>query len=257
MYKVVLIRHGESVWNKENRFTGWVDVDLSEKGIFEAHRAGKALKEAGFNFDIAYTSLLKRANGTLDIILNEMALEVPIKRTWRLNERHYGALQGLNKAETATKYGEDQVKIWRRGYDVAIPPLTKDSPMYPGNDPVYKDLKPDEIPLSENLKNVVDRTVPYWNDVIVPEILNGKKVIVAASGNSLRALVKYLDNMSPEEIMEFNMPTAIPLVYELENADSNLSKNVGALRVIRKYFLADEKTLNESLNAVVSQGKVK
>lgn len=246
MYKVVLIRHGESVWNKENRFAGWVDVDLTEKGVSEAHRAGKSLKDAGFEFDIAFTSVLMRAQKTLDIVLAELGEQgIPVCKSWKLNERHYGALQGLNKSETAAKYGEDQVKLWRRGYDVAIPPLSKESDMYPGKDPKYADLKGSELPLSENLKDVVNRVVPYWNQSIAPEIKSGKKVIVAASGNSLRALVKYLDNMSETEIVEFNMPTGIPLVYELDND----------LKPIKKYFLAADDVLKQALDSVVNQGK--
>ncbi len=246
MYKIILIRHGESVWNKENRFTGWVDVDLTELGEQEAHKAGQLLKEKGFVFDLAFTSLLKRANKTLEIILHEMNLSnIEIKKSWRLNERHYGALQGLDKSETAEKYGEEQVKIWRRGYDVVIPPLDKDSEMYPGNNPLYADIPEVDLPLSENLKDVVARTVPYWEEEIAPAIKAGRQIIITASGNSLRALVKYLDNMSEEEIMEFNFPTAIPLVYEL---DENL-------KPISRYFLADEVALQTALAKVVNQGK--
>jgi 2,3-bisphosphoglycerate-dependent phosphoglycerate mutase len=247
MYKIVLIRHGESLWNKENRFAGWVDVDLSDKGIEEAHNAGIKLKNSGYGFDLAYTSYLKRANRTLDIVLQEMGLDIPVNKSWKLNERHYGSLQGLNKSEMATKYGEDQVKKWRRGYDTAIPPLTIDSPMYPGNDPLYKDLKPEEIPLSENLKMVVERVVPYWEEVIVPELKAGKKIIISASGNSLRALVKHIEGLSAEEIVEFNMPTAIPYVYEL---DENL-------KVLKKYFLASEAELKTALETVANQGRAK
>jgi 2,3-bisphosphoglycerate-dependent phosphoglycerate mutase len=247
MYKIVLIRHGESVWNKENRFAGWVDVDLTDKGVEEAHNAGKKLLSNGFVFDLAYTSMLKRANKTLDIVLSEMGLNIPIKKSWRLNERHYGSLQGLNKSEMASKYGEDQVKLWRRGYDTPIPPLTKDSPMYPGNDPLYKDLKEDEIPLSENLKMVVERVIPYWEGEIVPNIKSGKHIIVSASGNSLRALIKYIENLSPDEIVEFTMPTAIPYVYEL---DDNL-------KVVKKYFLASEEELKIAIDTVKNQGKAK
>ena len=247
MYKIVLIRHGGSVWNKENRFAGWVDVDLTDKGVEEAHNAGKKLLSNGFVFDLAYTSMLKRANKTLDIVLSEMGLNIPIKKSWRLNERHYGSLQGLNKSEMASKYGEDQVKLWRRGYDTPIPPLTKDSPMYPGNDPLYKDLKEDEIPLSENLKMVVERVIPYWEGEIVPNIKSGKHIIVSASGNSLRALIKYIENLSPDEIVEFTMPTAIPYVYEL---DDNL-------KVVKKYFLASEEELKIAIDTVKNQGKAK
>ncbi len=247
MYKVVLIRHGESVWNKENRFAGWVDVDLSPKGIEEAHNAGKKLKANGYDFDLAYTSYLQRASKTLDIVLNEMGLNIPINRSWKLNERHYGSLQGLNKSEMATKYGEDQVKLWRRGYDTPIPPLSKDDAMYPGKDPLYKDLKPEEIPLSENLKMVVERVVPYWNNEIVPNIKAGKKVIISASGNSLRALIKHIENLSPEDIVEFTMPTAIPYVYELDND----------MKVLRKYFLATDDELKVAIDTVKNQGKAK
>lgn len=248
MYKVVLIRHGESLWNKENRFAGWVDVDLSEKGIEEAHNAGKKLLEENYSFDLAYTSFLKRANKTLDIVLEEMNIKnIPVIRSWKLNERHYGSLQGLNKSEMAKKYGEEQVKMWRRGYDVAIPPLSKEDPMYPGNDPMYKDMKQDEIPLSENLKMVVERVVPYWDNEIAPKIKSGKKIIIAASGNSLRALIKYLENLSPEEIVEINVPTAIPLVYELDNQ----------LKVTKKYYLASEDQLKNALETVTNQGKAK
>jgi 2,3-bisphosphoglycerate-dependent phosphoglycerate mutase len=248
MYKVILIRHGESLWNKENRFAGWVDVDLSEKGVQEAHNAGKKLLREGYAFDLAYTSFLKRASKTLDIVLGEMNLkEIPIIRSWKLNERHYGSLQGLNKSEMAKKYGEEQVKMWRRGYDVAIPPLNKEDPMYPGNDPLYKDVKKEELPLSENLKMVVERVVPYWNDEIVPHIKNGKKIIIAASGNSLRALIKHLEKLSAEEIVEINVPTAIPLVYELNDN----------LEVIKKYYLASEEQLRQALDTVANQGKAK
>lgn len=247
MYKIILIRHGESIWNKENRFAGWVDVDLSEKGVEEAHNAGMKLKSEGYIFDLAYTSYLKRASKTLDIVLEEMGLTIPIVTTWKLNERHYGSLQGLNKSEMATKYGEEQVKKWRRGYDTAIPPLSKDDPMYPGNDPLYKGLRPEEIPLSENLKMVVERVVPYWNNEIVPKMKEGKNIIISASGNSLRALIMHIENLSPEEIVEFNMPTAVPYVYELDND----------LKVISKYFLASDEELKKALETVANQGKAK
>jgi len=248
MYKVVLIRHGESLWNKENRFAGWIDVDLSEKGIEEAHDAGKKLLTENYLFDLAYTSFLKRAVRTLDIVLNEMNLtDISVIRSWKLNERHYGSLQGLNKSEMANKYGEDQVKMWRRGYDVAIPPLSKEDLMYPGNDPLYKDLKPEDIPLSENLKMVVERVVPYWNDEIVPNIKLGKKIIISASGNSLRALIKHLEKLSVEEIVDVNVPTAIPLIYELDSE----------LEVIKKYYLANEEQLKKALETVTNQGKAK
>jgi len=249
MYKLVLVRHGQSVWNKENRFTGWVDVDLTEKGVEEAHKAGRELREKGFIFDLAYTSVLKRAIKTLDIILGEMDEKgIEVRKSWKLNERHYGALQGLNKAETAAKYGEEQVKIWRRGYDVKIPQLTKDSPMYPGKDPLYKDLKESEIPLAENLKDVVEkRVVPYWNEEIAPEILKGRKIIISGTGNSLRGLIKHLENISDKDIIDLNIPTGIPLIYEL---DENL-------KPLKKYYLASPEELKKAIDTVVNQGKAK
>ena len=246
MYKLVLIRHGESVWNKENRFTGWVDVDLTEKGVGEAHLAAKKLEENGFTFDIAFTSVLKRAYRTLDLILEYMGEKnIEIHKSWKLNERFYGALQGLNKSETAAKYGEEQVQIWRRGYDVPIPPITKESEMYPGKDPLYADLNESEIPLFENLKMVVERVVPYWESDIAPQIKNNKSVIVAASGNSLRALLKHIENMPEEEIVKFEFPTGIPLVCELDEQ----------LKLVKRYFLADEEELKTAIEAVISQGK--
>ncbi|MCS7299478.1 MAG: 2,3-diphosphoglycerate-dependent phosphoglycerate mutase [Spirochaetia bacterium] len=248
MYKMVLVRHGESVWNKENRFTGWTDVDLSERGVEEAKKAGKVLKENGFTFDIAFTSVLKRAINTLHIILSEMdLLWIPEYKSWRLNERHYGALQGLNKSEMADKYGEEQVKIWRRSYDVPPPALEKSDPRYPGNDPRYKHLKPEEIPLTESLKDTVARVIPYWEEVIAPTIKEGKKIIISAHGNSLRALVKYLDNISDTEIVELNIPTGIPLVYEL---DQNL-------KPINKYYIGDPEEVKRAMEAVAAQGKSK
>jgi len=248
MYKIVMVRHGESVWNKENRFTGWTDVDLSEKGIEEAKKGGKILKENGYVFDVAFTSVLKRAINTLHIILAEMdLLWIPEYKHWRLNERHYGALQGLNKAEMAEKYGEEQVKIWRRSYDVPPPPLTKDDPRYPGHDPRYKDLKEEEIPLCESLKDTVARVLPYWNEVIAPTIKEGKRVIIVAHGNSIRALVKYLDNISDQDIVEVNIPTGIPLVYEL---DENL-------KPINRYYLGDPEEVRKAMEAVAAQGKAK
>lgn len=248
MYKVVLLRHGESIWNKENRFTGWTDVDLSEKGIFEAKQAGFILKKEGFVFDIAYTSVLKRAIRTLWIVLDEMdLLWIPIIKNWRLNERHYGALQGLNKSETAQKYGEEQVKIWRRSYDIQPPALEKSDIRYPGLDPRYKDLSDNQLPLTECLKDTVERFVPYWENTIAPMIKSGKKVIIAAHGNSLRALVKYLDNISDSDIVELNIPTGIPLIYEL---DENLNS-------IRSYYLGDEEKIKEAKEAVAAQGKSK
>ncbi len=248
MYKIVIIRHGESVWNRENRFCGWVNVDLTEKGVSEARKAGKKLKEGGFSFDLAFTSLLLRANKTLDLILEEMGTpNIEIRKSWKLNERHYGALQGLNKSETAAKYGEKQVQIWRRGYDVPIPPLTKDSDMYPGKDPLYADLKEAEIPLSENLKAVVSRVVPYWQNEIVPTIKAGKHVIIAASGNSLRALLKHIEDMSEADIVEFNFPTGIPMVCELDDQ----------FKLTKRYFLASPEELKAALDAVANQGKIK
>ena len=248
MYKVVLLRHGESVWNKENKFTGWTDVNLSEKGIIEANQAGKTLKEEGYSFDIAYTSVLKRAIKTLWITLEGMDLMwIPVIRDWRLNERHYGALQGLNKAETAAKYGDDQVLIWRRSYDCPPPMLKKTDERYPGNDPRYANLDEKDTPLTECLKDTVDRFLPYWHKSIAPAIKSGKKVIIAAHGNSLRALVKYLDNISEEEIVKLNIPTAVPLVYEL---DENL-------KPIKNYYLGDQQAIKNAMNAVANQGKAK
>jgi 2,3-bisphosphoglycerate-dependent phosphoglycerate mutase len=248
MYKVVLIRHGESVWNKENRFTGWTDVDLSEKGMAEAREGGRALKKSGYVFDIAYTSVLKRAIRTLWIVLDELdQMWIPVCRSWRLNERHYGALQGLNKSETAAKYGDSQVKIWRRSYDIQPPALTPDDERYPGKDPRYKGLKQEELPLTECLKDTVARFLPFWHETIAPAILSGKRVLVAAHGNSLRALVKYLDNIPEHEIVELNIPTGVPLVYELD-AD---------LRPIKHEYLGDQEKIKAAMEAVASQGKAK
>jgi 2,3-bisphosphoglycerate-dependent phosphoglycerate mutase len=248
MHKVVLLRHGESTWNKENRFTGWTDVDLSEKGLQEAKKAGQVLKVEGYNFDIAYTSVLKRAIRTLWITLDEMDLMwIPVIRNWRLNERHYGALQGLNKAETAQKFGEDQVKIWRRSYDIQSPALEKTDERYPGKDPRYKELSEKELPLTECLKDTVARFVPYWEKTIAPTIKSGKKVVIAAHGNSLRALVKYLDNIPDKEIVELNIPTGIPLVYEL---DDNLKS-------IKSYYLGDADEIAKAAASVANQGKAK
>jgi len=248
MYKIVLLRHGESTWNKENRFTGWTDVDLSEKGKEEAKKAGQTLKREGFLFDIAYTSVLKRAIRTLWTVLDEMDLMwIPVIRNWRLNERHYGALQGLNKSETAQKYGDAQVKIWRRSYDIQPPALDKNDERYPGKDPRYKELNENELPLTECLKDTVERFVPYWEDVIAPTVKSGKKVIIAAHGNSLRALVKYLDNVSDEEIVELNIPTGIPLIYELTED----------LKAIKSYYLGDPEEIEKAAKAVANQGKAK
>jgi len=248
MHKLVLLRHGESVWNKENRFTGWKDVDLSEKGLGEAKQAGQVLKEQGFTFDIAFTSVLKRAIRTLWITLDGMDLMwIPVHRTWRLNERHYGALQGLNKTETAQQHSEEQVKIWRRSYDIPPPPLEKSDERYPGNDPRYKELIEKDLPLTECLKDTVARFMPAWNDMIAPRVKEGKKVIIAAHGNSLRALVKYLDNVSEEEIVGLNIPTGMPLVYELD-AD---------LKPLKHYYLGDEEAVRKAMEAVANQGKAK
>lgn len=248
MYKVVLLRHGESDWNKQNRFTGWTDVDLSEVGIKEAAEAGELLMKEGYTFDVAYTSVLKRAIRTLWITLDKMDLMwIPVYRSWRLNERHYGALQGLNKAETAAKFGEDQVKIWRRSYDIPPPPLEKTDPRYPGNDPRYADLTEGALPLTECLKDTVARFLPYWHDVIAPTVKLGKRVLIAAHGNSLRALVKYLDNVSDKDIVELNIPTGMPLVYELDKG----------LKTIKSYYLGDPEKVKTAMAAVAAQGKAK
>ncbi|MGO9611472.1 MAG: 2,3-diphosphoglycerate-dependent phosphoglycerate mutase [Dissulfurispiraceae bacterium] len=248
MKKLVLLRHGESIWNKENRFTGWTDVGLSEKGVQEAIQSGRTLFKEGYVFDIAYTSVLKRAIKTLWHVLEEMDLMwIHVHHSWRLNERHYGALQGLNKAETAERHGMEQVKIWRRSYDVPPPPLTPDDPRYSGNDPRYADLSPEEIPVTECLKDTVTRFLPYWHTVIAPAVTAGKRVLVAAHGNSLRALVKYLDNISDETIVGVNIPTGIPLVYELEDN----------LRPIRSYYLGDPEEVKKAAQAVADQLKQK
>ena len=244
MHRVVLLRHGESTWNQENRFTGWKDVDLTDKGKNEAREAGRLLKEAGFTFDIAFTSVLKRAMKTLNIALEEMdELWLPVTKHWRLNERHYGALTGLNKAETAAKHGEAQVKIWRRSYDIPPPPLSKDDERYSGRDPRYAALKPEEIPASESLKDTVARFLPYWHECIAPAIASGQRVLIAAHGNSLRALVKYLDNVGENEIVELNIPTGIPLVYELDDQ----------LKPIRHYYLGDQAAAAAKAAAVANQ----
>lgn len=248
MYKVVLLRHGESVWNKENLFTGWTDVDLSEKGFQEAHEAGRTLKSEGYAFDVAYTSVLKRAIRTLWIALDEMDLMwIPVVRDWRLNERHYGALQGLNKAETAAKYGEAQVKLWRRSYDIRPPALEESDPRYPGADPRYKNLGKDQLPLTECLKDTVARFLPCWHQAIAPDIQSGKRVLIAAHGNSLRALVKFLDKISDAEIVGLNIPTGVPLVYEL---DDNL-------KPVHHSYLGDQARIQAATEAVASQGNVK
>jgi 2,3-bisphosphoglycerate-dependent phosphoglycerate mutase len=248
MPTLVLLRHGESDWNRENRFTGWTDVDLSHKGREEAADAGKVLSAAGLTFDVAYTSVLKRAIRTLWIAMDEMdLLWVPVFRSWRLNERHYGALQGLNKSETAEKFGEDQVKIWRRSYDIPPPPLDATDERYPGHDPRYRHLGPEELPLTECLKDTVARFLPYWEQHIAPAVREGKKVLIAAHGNSLRALVKYLGDISEEEIVNLNIPTGMPLVYEL---DSNL-------KPLKSYYLGDAEKVKAAMEAVASQGKKK
>lgn len=227
MIKLVLVRHGESIWNLENKFTGWTDVELSSNGIKEAKEAGSLLKENGFTFDIAFTSVLKRANDTLDIILKELDLDIEIKKSWKLNERHYGALQGLNKDETRKKYGEEQVKLWRRSSNVRPPELTKEDSRYPGNDIKYKDLTEEELPLTENLNDTIKRVITYFNSDIKKELLNNKKVIIVAHGNSLRALMKYLDNMNEEDTVKLELDTGRPIIYELNND----------LKPIKHYYL--------------------
>ncbi|MCC7124732.1 MAG: 2,3-diphosphoglycerate-dependent phosphoglycerate mutase [Acidobacteria bacterium] len=244
MYKVVLLRHGESTWNKENRFTGWTDVDLSEKGREEARAAGQLLKQDGYAFDLAFTSVLTRAIRTCWMTLDELGeLWIPVERSWRLNERHYGALQGLNKAETAAKHGDAQVKIWRRAYDIPPPPLTPDDERHPSHDRRYADLDPSELPLTESLKDTVARFLPYWHERIAPAIRDGKRVLIAAHGNSLRALVKYLDNIPEADIVELNIPTGIPLVYELDED----------LKPLRSYYLGDAEAAKKAAAAVANQ----
>lgn len=246
MKKIVLLRHGESTWNKENRFTGWTDVDLTPKGLEEAKNAGRLLREQGFIFDIAYTSVLKRAIRTLWITLDELdQMWIPVRNTWRLNERHYGALQGLNKAETANKYGDEQVLIWRRSYNTRPPALTSEDDRYPGTDPRYADLAKQDIPLTECLEDTVARFMPYWNETIAPQVATGKRVIITAHGNSIRALVKYLDNISDQDILTCNIPTGVPLVYEL---DDNL-------KPIRNYYLGDQSNVEKAMQAVANQGR--
>ncbi len=248
MYKLVLVRHGQSTWTLENRFTGWTDVGLTDQGRAEAHSAGKLLREGGYLFDVAYTSVLKRAIETLWIIMEEMDLEwIPIINAWQLNERHYGALQGLNKAEMAEKFGEAQVKIWRRSYDVPPPGLELDDQRHPRFDPRYHALTPAQLPATESLKITLERVLPYWHATLAPAIQSGKKVLVAAHGNSLRAMVKYLDNISDQEIPELNIPTGIPLVYELNES----------LKPIRHYYLGDAEAAAKAAAAVANQGKVK
>jgi 2,3-bisphosphoglycerate-dependent phosphoglycerate mutase len=244
--KCVLLRHGESTWNAENRFTGWTDVDLSQRGRIEAKRAGQTLKASGYSFDVAFTSVLKRAIRTLWIVLDELdVMWTPIHHSWRLNERHYGALQGLNKADTAAKYGEGQVKIWRRSYDIQPPALTADDSRSPSHDLRYKDLDPRDIPLTECLRDTVARFLPYWHETIAPRIRLGQRVLIAAHGNSLRALVKYLDRVSDIAIVDLNIPTGVPLVYELD-AD---------LKPITHYYLGDPEEIRKAQEAVAHQGK--
>ena len=246
--KLVLLRHGESTWNKENRFTGWTDVDLSEQGISEAKNAGELLKKEGYVFDLAFTSVLKRAIRTLWLTLDGLDLMwIPVERAWQLNERHYGALQGLNKAETAAKFGEEQVKIWRRSYDIQPPALDKKDERYPGNDPRYKNLSETELPYTECLKDTVNRVVPFWNKKIAPSIKNGQKIIIVAHGNSLRALVKHLDKIPDNEIVELNIPTGTPLVYEL---DDNLN-------ALNHYYLGNAEEIARKAKEVANQAKAK
>ncbi len=246
MTNLILLRHGESIWNKENRFTGWTDVDLSEKGIQEAKQAGKILKKEGYSFDVAFTSVLKRAIRTLWIVQDEMNLMwLPVNISWRLNERHYGALQGLNKAEIAAKYGEDQVLKWRRSYDIRPPALEKTDERSPGNDPKYKDIDNKDLPLTECLKDTVERFLPYWHEVIVPLIRSDKRVIISAHGNSIRALVKYVDDVSDVDIVGINIPTGVPLIYELDES----------LKPIKNYYLGDPDEIKRATETVARQGK--
>lgn len=244
MKTLVLLRHGESDWNRENRFTGWTDVDLSEKGVQEGIAAGQQMKKDGYVFDVVFTSVLKRAIKTMNLALEQMdLLWLPVHKSWRLNERHYGALQGLNKAETAEKHGMEQTNIWRRSYDIPPPPLTPDDERYPGKDPRYASLSADELPLTECLKDTVERFLPYWHETIAPVVNSGQRVLIAAHGNSLRALVKYLDNVSDEEIVGLNIPTGIPLVYELDDE----------LQPIRHFYLGDPEAIKKATEAVAGQ----
>jgi 2,3-bisphosphoglycerate-dependent phosphoglycerate mutase len=248
MYKLVLVRHGQSTWNLENRFTGWTDVGLTDLGVEEAHTAGQLLREGGYDFDIAYTSVLKRAIQTLNIVQDELDLEwIPVIRAWQLNERHYGALQGLNKAETAEKFGDAQVKVWRRSYDVPPPALDWDDERHPRFDRRYAALMPEQLPATESLKLTLERVLPYWHATLAPEITSGKRVLIAAHGNSIRALVKYLDNISDADIPELNIPTGVPLVYELDSD----------LKPIRHYYLGDPEEAARKAAAVANQAKVK
>ena len=248
MYKLVLVRHGQSTWNLENRFTGWTDVGLTEQGVAEAHEAGRLLREGGYTCDVAYTSVLKRAIKTLWIVMEEMGLEwIPVIRAWQLNERHYGALQGLNKAEMAAKFGEEQVHIWRRSYDTPPPALELTDERHPKFDPRYASLSPKEIPATETLKITLERVLPYWHSTLAPAIKSGQRVLVAAHGNSLRAMVKYLDNVSDEEIPGLNIPTGVPLVYELDEE----------LKPLEHYYLGDPEAIAKKAAAVAAQGKAK
>ena len=248
MYKLVMVRHGQSTWNLENRFTGWTDVGLTEQGVAEAHEAGRLLGEGGYLFDVAYTSVLKRAIKTLWVVMEDMELEwIPVYRAWQLNERHYGALQGLNKAETAEKFGEEQVHIWRRSYDIPPPALEMDDERHPRYDPRYGGVAPDKLPSSESLKLTLERVLPYWHMVLAPAIQSGQRLLVVAHGNSMRALVKYLDHISDEEIPGLNIPTGVPLVYELDDD----------LKAIRHYYLGDAEEIAKKAAAIAAQGKAK
>jgi len=248
MHKLVLLRHGESVWNRENRFTGWTDVDLSEHGLKEAHDAGTLLRQAGFAFDLAFTSVLKRAIRTLWVVLDEMdRMWIPVHNSWRLNERHYGALQGLNKTEMAARFGDEQILTWRRSYDVRPPALEPGDERWPGRDPRYKDLGPGELPATECLKDTVARFLPYWNGTIAPAVKSGTQIIIAAHGNSIRALVKYLDRVSDQDIVGLNIPTGTPLVYELD----------AALNPLQHYYLGDQERIAAATAAVAAQGKAR
>jgi 2,3-bisphosphoglycerate-dependent phosphoglycerate mutase len=246
MTRLVLLRHGESTWNQENRFTGWTDVDLSERGVEEAHESARLLQQGGFTFDVAFTSVLKRAIRTCWIVLDDLdLLWIPMERSWRLNERHYGALQGLNKVETAARHGAEQTKIWRRSYDIPPPPLAPDDPRHPSRDPRYERLRPDELPATESLKDTVARFLPYWTETIAPAILRGERVLITAHGNSLRALVKHLDRISDRDIVELNIPTGIPLVYELD----------ASLRPTSHAYLGDPEAARRAAEAVAKQVK--
>jgi len=246
MHTLVLIRHGQSAWNLENRLTGWTDVDLTSQGVGEAREAARLLREGGFGFDVCHTSLLKRAIRTLWIVQEEMdSMWLPVFKTWRLNERHYGALQGLNKSETAAKYGEEQVFVWRRSFDTPPPALEPDDPRHPGRDPRYADLAASELPLCESLKDTIARTMPYWHDVLAPQISQGRRLLVVAHGNSLRGLVKYLDGMDEAAVTALNIPTGVPLVYELDDG----------LHALRRFYLGDPEAVERAAKAVAAQGK--